>query len=450
MTGRADHRPIHRAGPSRRPPSPAADRFRIIAWAFVACFLVLDGRAFARAGEADVLFADGRRAFEAQHLEEALAAFEAAVRAGMTGPAVHYNIGVTAYRLGSLDKAEAAFREVAAAPEWAALAHYNLGLVALKKEDRTAARSWFQSAAAAGDPRLRGLAERQLAILEPGVPQAPALAQDWSLYGSLVLGHDSNVELLPDTAGGGVSGRSDGFAEAAFSVTGPLEGAWRFDAAAFHVDYFDLDAFDQAAVVAGGARRFGLGAWNNEAALHASYVLLDGDGFEQDLTLTLRGTVTLSPDWWFRATYRGSHVEGLDEFDGLSGSRHEAAARFDWRRQPWSASLAARFETNRADAEEFTYDWYQLGAELRWSAPALPLTVAIELAQRQLEHETAVDEDGNEKREDDRTIAALEAGWQLTQRVRLVGRYERQDNASNVAEFDYDRDRYYLGIEYAD
>jgi hypothetical protein len=363
---------------------------------------------------------------------------------------VHYNIGVTAYRLGLFDKATAAFRAVASTPEWASLAHYNLGLVELKREDRVAAREWFHLAVSAADARLRGLAERQLAALEPGItPAATEVASDWSLYGSFAVGHDSNVELLPDTAGGAVSGRSDGFAEAALSITGPLEGPWRFDAAAFQVDYFDLDAFDQSAVVAGGARRFNTGAWSNEAGLQASYVLLDGDGFEQDLSLTLRGTTRLSPAWWFRATYRGSHVEGHDEFEGLSGWRHEAAARFDWRQDEWGAGVMARAETNRADDEEFSFEWYQLGGELRWSPSALPLSVLVELAHQQREHESTVDPGSGAKRRDDRTILAVEAGWRFGQRVRVLGRYEHHDNQSNAAGFDYERYRYYLGIEYA-
>ena len=46
----------------------------------------------------------------------------------MDGPAVHYNIGVAAYRNGDLSRAERAFREVAKTPAMEAVAHYNLGL----------------------------------------------------------------------------------------------------------------------------------------------------------------------------------------------------------------------------------------------------------------------------------------------------------------------------------
>jgi hypothetical protein len=269
------------------------------------------------------------------------------------------------------------------------------------------------------------------------------------VYASLAGGHDSNVELLPDTAGGGVSGRSDEFAEAALSVTGPLEGPWRLDAAAFHVDYFDLDAFDQSAVVVGGARRLDLGSWSSEAGLQGTYVLLDGNGFERDLSLTLRASTRLSPQWWFRATYRASEVEGLDEFEGITGWRHEAVARFDWRRTDWGASAIARFETNNADDDDFSFSWYQLGGELRWSPGALPLSLVLEIAQQQREYDSTLDPDSATRRDEDRTILAFEAGVRLGERVRMVGRYERQDNQSNADAFDYERDRYYLGLEYA-
>jgi TolA-binding protein len=73
--------------------------------------------------------------------------------------AVHFNIGVAAYRSGDYPRAERAFREVAATPAMAALAHYNLGLVELKRGHERAARGWFEQAAQdGGDDRLRSLA----------------------------------------------------------------------------------------------------------------------------------------------------------------------------------------------------------------------------------------------------------------------------------------------------
>ena len=62
-----------------------------------------------------------------EDFSRALDLFEQCVALGMQGPAIHYNIGVAAYRSGDLARAESAFREVARTPAMAALAHYNLG-----------------------------------------------------------------------------------------------------------------------------------------------------------------------------------------------------------------------------------------------------------------------------------------------------------------------------------
>src|SRR5688572_18813688 len=90
----------------------------------VVLFLVLVP-AIARAHSAAALqqFDSGKQAFAAQDYAAALNAFEGAVAAGMSGPAVHFNIGVSAYKLSRWERAETAFREVARTPEMAALAH---------------------------------------------------------------------------------------------------------------------------------------------------------------------------------------------------------------------------------------------------------------------------------------------------------------------------------------
>jgi hypothetical protein len=56
--------------------------------------------ASAHTAEALQQFEAGKQAVAAQDFVAALDAFEAAAAAGMSGPAVQFNIGVCAYRLG--------------------------------------------------------------------------------------------------------------------------------------------------------------------------------------------------------------------------------------------------------------------------------------------------------------------------------------------------------------
>ena len=55
-------------------------------------------------------FADGSRAFQSGDYARALEAFRAAIAAGSTGPAAHYNAAVAEYRLGNYAAAELSFR----------------------------------------------------------------------------------------------------------------------------------------------------------------------------------------------------------------------------------------------------------------------------------------------------------------------------------------------------
>ena len=146
-------------------------------------------------------FETGKQAFAAQDYATALDAFEGAAAAGMTGPVVHFNIGVCAYRVGQWSRAAAAFRETSRTPAMAPLAHYNLGLVAIAEHKEDQAAKWFALAQReATDDSLRSLATDQLARLP-----APT-ERNWLAYSSFAIGYDDNVALV---SGGDVLGVSD-------------------------------------------------------------------------------------------------------------------------------------------------------------------------------------------------------------------------------------------------
>ena len=129
----------------------------------------------AASAEASPQFEAGKQAFAAQDYAAALDDFEAAAAAGMSGPAVQFNIGVCAYRVGNWSRAESAFRETARTPAMAALAHYNLGLVALADRKNDEAARWFALAEReAGDEGLQALATQQLARLPQPAELPPA------------------------------------------------------------------------------------------------------------------------------------------------------------------------------------------------------------------------------------------------------------------------------------
>ncbi|MGH8235969.1 MAG: tetratricopeptide repeat protein, partial [Steroidobacteraceae bacterium] len=258
----------------------------------------------AQSAQATHQFEIGKQAVAAQDFAAALDAFEAAAAGGLSGPAVHFNIGVCAYRLGRWSRATAAFREVARTPQMSALAHYNLGLVALGDGNRDEAARWFALAEReATDERLRSLATTQLAQLPPP-PE-----RNWVAYGSLAAGYDDNVALVSGGDVLGVSGTDDTFAELQLAAAGPLVGPWRFDGSVVLLDYQDLNSFDQLYANAGARYRLPLGDWTGDAALQLSYATLDSEGFENRRMLLLQATRTLTEEWRVRARYRFSDID---------------------------------------------------------------------------------------------------------------------------------------------
>jgi tetratricopeptide (TPR) repeat protein len=391
----------------------------------------------ARAHSAAALqqFEIGKQAVAAQDFASALDAFEAAAAAGMSGPAVHFNIGVCAYRLGRWSRATTAFREVARTAQMAALAHYNLGLVALGDGKRDEAARWFaQAERETGDEALRSLATRQLAQL----PRPPE--RNWVAFGSLAAGYDDNVALVSGGDVLGVSGTDDTFGELQLAAAGPLAGPWRFDGGIVLLDYQDLDSFDQLTANGGARYRLPLGDWTGEAALQLSYSTLDSEGFESKRMLLLQATRQLTEEWRLRARYRFSNIDGLDGFQGLDGYRHELGIRGVWRRDSWYVTLDYRFDSSDYDDESLSFDRHQLGVDVQrdldenWSVQA-------GLSFDRSRYDVA--ENGSEERFE-LTLAGSRA---LNETWRVVVRYAYADNSADLPEFNYQRNLVSAGVE---
>jgi tetratricopeptide (TPR) repeat protein len=393
--------------------------------------------AIARSHSAAALqqFDSGKQAFAAQDYANALNAFESAVSAGMTGPAVHFNIGVCAYKLGRWDRAEAAFREVARTPEMAALARYNLGLVALGAGKSEEASRWFaQVERESSDERLKSLATARLA----GLPSPPE--RNWLAFGSLAAGYDDNVALISGGDVLGVSGIDDTFAELQLAGSAPLTGNWRFDGGVVLLDYQELDSFDQMSVNAGGRYRMAIQDWTAEAGLQLTYSTLDGNGFESKRMLLLQATRPLPDDWRLRVRYRFSDIDGLEGFEGLDGTRHELGVRGIWRRDSWDVSVDYRFDKSDYAEEVLSFDRHQISVYAEYELDA-DWTVLASLVHDRSGY--AVAENGSEER----TELALTVSRDFGSQWRAFVRYAYADNQADVPEFDYDRNQFSAGVE---
>jgi len=382
------------------------------------------------------LFEAGRAAFVTGNYTAALDAFEGAAKAGMTAPALHFNIGVCAWRTGQYERAETAFQQAAREPGMAALAHYNLGLVALSRNERGAARQWFaQAEREASEERLRALAATRLEELGTGKP-----ARAWTGYVAAGIGYDDNVALISTADLPGVSNQGDDFLDLQLGFDTPIAETWQVDADLFYINYHDLDAFDQWGAQGAGRYRFNYADWINEAGLEIAYATFDGEGFESRRSLMFKSRRALRADLDFRAQYRYSNVDGLGEFDGLSGNRHEAGVRGVWRHEPWRTALEYRFDLGDYRDDALSSVRHQLGIDVRRELPR-EWEIGLGLSQRYSDYE---DEDvGNERR----TELALAASRWLTQRWRLNCRAAYADSDSTRADLDYERYRFSVNVD---
>ena len=404
--------------------------------------MLFSGGAHAAAGDAKARFAEARTAFEAGDFSRALFLYEQCLALGMQGPAVHYNIGVAAYRADYLARAETAFQEVARTPAMAALAHYNLALVAQKLGDDKAARQWLERVALeTTDEKLVNLAQSQLDGL-PKVATSPA----WSLYARSGAGYDGNVALRSasiDTTG---SGQEDAFGELMLAGSYSLRPSWRLDGAVGLLRYADLDEFNQDALSFGVVHGMTLNGWRLEPGVYLTLFSLGGDVYERSAAASAEATRVFSGLGALRAQLRVSAVNGEGDFSGLTGSRSELGLKYEWEgMQAWRFGAQGRAEFNNSEDEAFASRWIELGADARWSAsPRLAFVAGITLRQTRHPAQSTT----QDAWDDERTAFRLEATRLLWENLQLFVRYEHENNQSPIAENDYDRDWVAASIEY--
>jgi hypothetical protein len=320
----------------------------------------------------------------------------------------------------------------------AGLAYYNLGLVDLARQDSEAAARWFSRAEqSTDDVKLRQLASTRLAELRPAPP-----ASNWVGYAAFGLGYDDNVALVSNANVLGISDKEDNFAEAQLALSTPLADSWRIDGGLMLVDYQDLDTFDQLGANAGARYRWDLGDWTNDFGARLGYTALDGSGLENRRTLSLQTQSGLRPDLRVRGRYRFNHIDGLNEFSGLSGRRQDASARLDWTPAAWDVGVEYQFEVADYDDATLSAKRHQLRVDVERALGA-DWIVSFEFARRHSKYD--LDENGSEER----TELALTVSRAFLSRWRWIIRHAYNDNNADLQEFDYRGNRISAGVEAA-
>jgi tetratricopeptide (TPR) repeat protein len=294
----------------------------------------------------------GRLAFENGDYASALASFVAARDAGLDGPAVHYNIAVSQYKLGRYRQAAQTFGLLADRfPAMRGLAEYNLGLVSYRLGESAGARRHFLRAyeLSSDEPKIRILASQRLRELGPEVRSAPR----WRGALGIRAGHDDNVTLR-DEAGlpAGTTTESpmiDFFAV----IQGPWDGrnGVRFDGSIYTIKYFDASDFDQSELRGAVFYDWRPGEWRFQAGVHASTSTLGGDSFDRKAGVHARAVRYLGRSAAIDLRYAYDEVSDGDAlFAGIEGSRQQLDLRYVWHTDGHRVQLRYWLERNdRAD-----------------------------------------------------------------------------------------------------
>ena len=356
----------------------------------------------------------------------------------MDGPAVHYNIGVAAYRLQRYDRAKVAFAEVARTPSMAGIAHYNLGLIAQAQADTDEARAQFSSAyAESQDDKIKSLARAQLDAIA-----APVSAVTWAAFAAAGAGYDDNVTLSSGGTAVQVAKESAAYADVLLTGSALLGERWRVDGDVTYLDYFGLDGYDQLGLNIGARYRLGFEEWRTDVGAQLGTTLLDGSSFEQRQTLFAQTTRTLSDEWFVRLRYRLAFVDGAEEFAGLDGLRHDAAVRLTYANPIWETNFGYRLEVTDYDSAELSATRHHVFVDASWALTAR-WTLRGSLALRHSEYDDATV--GKEDRVD--TLAGAE--YRLDRRWNLVMQYLFANSNADEDALDYRRNRIFIGAEAA-
>jgi tetratricopeptide (TPR) repeat protein len=393
------------------------------------------------AQETSQSFAAGSTAFGEGDYLRALAHFQAARDAGMSGPAVHYNIGVSHYKLGNYREAEAAFRRVATDyPAMRALAQYNLGLALRKQGRESEAQSFFRQARQnSTDETLSRLADAMLTAGEPVVTRRPPT---WVSLVDVKLGHDDNVALRDEASLPAGQSVDSAFTELVAVVTGPVSASrFHVDASAYSVRYGDAGEFDQNALHLRGAYRRTGDRWSMEAGPHFAYSTLDGDGFEKRFGVGLGVKRDLSTN--LSVGIRVVHDEiddGDARFAFVEGSRELLGVTLDRRGESYRLTFGYDLESNDREDPSVSPDRDRLWMRYRHAMNAHWAT------DIQVSYRSSAYDELEVTRDEDLTDLSLGLVRNLARRWQISMNYRWSENDSNVDAFSYTRNRFGLGL----
>ena len=383
----------------------------------------------------------GKQAFQAGDYASALLFFRTARDAGLEGPAVHYNIAVSQYKLGRYGAAQQNFALIARRfPKMRGLAEYNLGLTADRLGERADARAHFLNAYQMNpdDRRLRILASRRLRELEPEV----RTASRWSGAFGVRAGSDDNVALLDEVGLPAGTTTDSPMADVFASFSGPWNGrsGFRLEGSAYLVKYVDADDFDRSEIRGGVFYEWRPTNWRLQIGVQASTGTIGGDAFDRKTGARVRVVRYLNRNSAIDLRYNYDDVTEADSiFAGLAGTRQQFDARYRWYRDTHRFQFRYRLQTNDRFDPGVSPDRSRFGIDYRYQ-PEQGLGFEAGISLRNSDYK-----DLATPREEDLTTFRGALTYMFRDNWLVLLEYRNASNDSTDETFSYDRGQITLG-----
>lgn len=395
-------------------------------------------------------FQAGQKTFADGDYEQALALFKQARRAGLAKPALFYNIGVCAYKLGLYEEASKAFHQTATFPKMAALAYYNLAVVAEKQGDLAAALSWLQKVSSVADKdkdeKLILLAQTALSRIHG----KQELADKWLRYVALGFGYDDNVAMEENEDLEATSDEGDSFTDVFAFFRSPLlgeatsQGPFLQGSLSFR-DYSDLQEYDVGSLRLDGRYRQNAGDFKIEAGIGYSYVLWDDSGYCQGPVFSLQSKRPLSDASSWQLRYEARYLDMLSsDYDYQQGWQHRATGEFITRADGYRLLLAYTLEENSRHDDESSPRRHLMSANLE-IYPMDRLSIRLMASYR----DSFYDQSGSEDRNEDRYETSLMFNYTLSAKWEVRGNYSHTVNISSSPLYDFRRNITTIALGYS-
>lgn len=396
------------------------------------------------------LFMQGISASKLGDYDKALNYFQNALENGMQSPELHYNLGVTYYKLGQLEKSKREFVQIRLDSKLFALSRFNLGLIAQAQDDSAQALRYFQLVEkTASTKKLRDLS--RVAINK--VNSSPVTLQRESGWTWLKFetGYDNNALLTADTAAvDAASGKEDFLLDITsygeYYLTGGtargLRAVWYAD----YQHYADLNeyAFNDAEL--GTAYAFATGNWRHNISLFHSWLQFGGQEYQQTNRIQWSTRKFLQQELRLTLSADYERIDASDEYTFLSGYRKSVGFGLAQnRRDRWSLRYTHERNSRNNDFEDPNY--YRsfspvvntIKIDKNFIISDMILMVGASISSSQYQGNDTRPDGTNAKRKDGFNVFTIGLSRDILNGWNLSGKIHYSENDSNFDEYGYQR-----------